>query len=322
MIEIKRSKDLIDKQQKILEDAVFSLFQQSKDRIIARAVAGYAAMVKSEDPVDKPEGEFSWLDHYLDASVFRNWTAIIRVAEDTTQAAAEDGIQQTAAQLSGLRPASVPVNSPNTTQPPTSSNTAEEGATTSVKPETGVSVGIKPETVTPGDAETQLKNIIEIATKKTNEQIHSRVAELVGKKYKDGVWIDNPNAKWAITDGTRTLIRADIELAYKEGWASKQLSDRLKLNYAFSEERAQTIARTEILRADSYGQLAVYRASGVVTGKEWSPDAEACPICVLNANEGVIPLEQLFLSGDLMSPAHPRCECSVNPVVDELEVDE
>ncbi len=145
-----------------------------------------------------------------------------------------------------------------------------------------------------------------------------RAAELVGKKYIRGVLVDNPSAQWAITTATRDMLRIDVELAYDQGWSAKQLSEKLEQSYAFSAVRASTIARTELMRADSAAGIRAYRESGVVFKKEWSPDAEACPICITNADQGIIGIDELFESGDDTSPAHPNCECSVNPVVDEI----
>lgn len=146
-----------------------------------------------------------------------------------------------------------------------------------------------------------------------------RAAELVGKKYVDGELVDNPNAKWVITDNTRELLRADIEQAMEEGWSTDRLADAIEDNYAFSEARADMIARTEIARADMNGSMIAYRESGIVSGKEWLLGGNPCPICEENASEGVIPLDQAFSSGDGMAPAHPNCTCSTSPVVAPLE---
>ncbi len=146
-----------------------------------------------------------------------------------------------------------------------------------------------------------------------------RAAELVGKKYVDGELVDNPNAKWVITDGTRELLRADIEQAMEEGWSTAKLADVIEDNYAFSEARAEMIARTETARADMHGSMIAYRESGMVSGKEWLLGGDSCPLCEANAAEGVIPLEQNFPSGDDAAPAHPNCTCSTVPVVMPLE---
>ena len=150
-----------------------------------------------------------------------------------------------------------------------------------------------------------------------------RAAELVGKKYDDdGDLVDNPDAKYAITDGTRNLVAGDIDTAMKEGWTTDQLADALEENYAFSEGRAETIARTEIARADMQGSMKTYRESKVVTGKQWLLAEDPCDICQDNADDGIIDLDDDFTSGDDAAPAHPNCECDVTPIVGEDDEDD
>jgi hypothetical protein len=145
-----------------------------------------------------------------------------------------------------------------------------------------------------------------------------RAAELVGMRYDgNGDLVPNPNAKWAITDGTRDLLAGDIDTAFKEGWTTDQLANALEENYAFSESRANTIARTEIARADMEGSMQAYRDSGVVAAKKWLLAEEPCEICQANAEDGIIDLDELFSSGDDAAPAHPNCECDVSPVVED-----
>ena len=147
-----------------------------------------------------------------------------------------------------------------------------------------------------------------------------RAAELVGMKYNDdGKLVPNSNAAYRIDEGTRELLAADINEAMQEGWSTGKLASELEENYAFSEARAETIARTEIARADVQGSLETYRESGVVEGKKWLLAEEPCPICQGNADEGVIGLNEQFASGEDGPPAHPNCECDVSPVIKEDE---
>lgn len=77
--------------------------------------------------------------------------------------------------------------------------------------------------------------------------------------------------------------------------------------------RAQMVAVTEIARAVSAASLDTYRAHGI-PGKEWLiASSGACAICQDNADEGVIPLDDTFSSGDDSPPGHPRCRCAPGP---------
>jgi hypothetical protein len=148
---------------------------------------------------------------------------------------------------------------------------------------------------------------------------HERAAELVGMRYEaDGSLVVNPNAEWAITDSTRDLLREDIARAIEEGLSTDELADLLAEGYAFSADRADAIARTEIAMADIQGSLLAYAQSGMVEGKEvilgsehGDPDE-----CDDAADMGVVALEDDF--GGLGDPPyHPNCECDVLPVLAE-----
>jgi len=147
-----------------------------------------------------------------------------------------------------------------------------------------------------------------------------RGGELIGKRVlSDGTIIDNPSAKWAITDSTRDMLRVLVRQAITEGWSTDTLSRNVQDSHAFSESRADMIARTEIAKADVAGNLAGWRASGVVTGKqsivgsEHDDDDE----CDDNADIGVIGIDDAFPSGDDGPPYHPRCVCDLIAVTDE-----
>ena len=146
----------------------------------------------------------------------------------------------------------------------------------------------------------------------------NRAAEMVGMKWDGEELIENPKAKWAITEGTRELLRSLVSDSIEEGWSSKRLADEVGNSTAFSDDRAELIGRTEIARASSEGNMIGWRASGVVEKKEWVPDVGACEICQENADDGEIELNEMFSSGDDSPPAHPRCECAVAPVVADL----
>lgn len=121
-----------------------------------------------------------------------------------------------------------------------------------------------------------------------------------------------------ISDSTRDMLRATVVLAESEGWSTKDLAKEIKDHYAFSSQRAQTIARTELKKADSEGALAGWKASGLQMKKEWirSANDADCEVCEGNEMQGPIDLDDSFDSGDETSPAHPNCECVVVSVID------
>jgi SPP1 gp7 family putative phage head morphogenesis protein len=120
-----------------------------------------------------------------------------------------------------------------------------------------------------------------------------------------------------VSDTTRDAVNELTAAAIRDGLTNDELAQQMADGFGFSDARAQMIARTETANADVAGTMIGFRASGVVTGKSWDPDDDPCPECQANADEGVIALDDVFPSGDDAPPAHPNCECSVLPVVDD-----
>jgi hypothetical protein len=133
--------------------------------------------------------------------------------------------------------------------------------------------------------------------------------------------IDSPNPEFAITEATRTLLRGTISTALEEGWSREQLREVLTGSYAFSAQRALTIARTELSRALIAGNMAAWQASGAVAGKQWILGSlhDLDDECDGNAADGVVGFGDSFSSGDSAPPAHPRCVCDVIPILTEEE---
>jgi len=154
---------------------------------------------------------------------------------------------------------------------------------------------------------------------KTTDWAAQRSAELVGRRrLDDGTLVENPNAVWRIDASTREQLRSLTEDALAEGWSADELKAAVRESGAFSASRAETIARTEIAHADMAGAMAGYRASGVVRGKVWSTAADdrvsdECQAC---ADAGEIGLGDLFPGDVDAPPLHPRCRCSVLPVLE------
>jgi predicted nucleic acid-binding protein len=139
------------------------------------------------------------------------------------------------------------------------------------------------------------------------EYAQERAAQLIGE----------------IRESTREFIRSDVATAIEEGWSTQKFASALSENYAFSDARAETIARTEIATADVQGNMIFYRGCGVVSGKEWLVgNNDSCDECEANEADDVIGLDEKFTSGDDAPPAHPNCTCDVLPVLTEEESDE
>lgn len=158
---------------------------------------------------------------------------------------------------------------------------------------------------------------LELANEDAIEYANTRAAELVGKKVdEDGSVVDNPNSAYSIEDSTREMIRGDVAQAMEEGLSNDELADMLAENYAFSDARAETIARTETATADTQGNLALYTRSGQVDQKEWITGAGCCDECAAIDGE-VVPLDAEFSIGVDAAPAHPNCRCDFLPILSD-----
>lgn len=167
-----------------------------------------------------------------------------------------------------------------------------------------------------------------VSTESVSEQAlafaKDRAAELVCMNWDGDKLITNPNAEWAITDSTRDMLRSSIESGVQEGLSVDALSEKLQDSYAFSAERATSIARTELAYAHTEGNLTSWKESGVVEGKQSLLSSEHTEEDECNdaADEGVIPIDADFSTGDSGPPYHTNCECALIAVLAEKELDE
>lgn len=84
----------------------------------------------------------------------------------------------------------------------------------------------------------------------------------------------------------------------------------------YLRQRAETIARTETLRAARQGQSETWNAAadeGILerdrTFREWVASSDACEICQELHGE-TVPFDQAFSNGSMEADAHVNCRCS------------
>lgn len=149
-------------------------------------------------------------------------------------------------------------------------------------------------------------DVFELVPTEATKWARLRAAELLGT---DGVGGE-------LGEGTRYFIRQLIGEALQNGWTAADLAAVLRKDYAFSADRALTIADFEMRNAFAEGEMGAWKASKLVQGKQWlkSNSEGICEVCGGNAAQGVIPLKKAFSSGHQHNPAHPHCRCSVAPV--------
>jgi hypothetical protein len=118
---------------------------------------------------------------------------------------------------------------------------------------------------------------------------------------------------------TADAVQALLSRAVDEGMSSDELSAAIEGMGAFSESRADTIARTELAYAHVQGNVEGWRQSNEVEGKRWiladtHPEPDECDDA---ADAGVVGLDEDFGDGIDFPPAHPNCLCDVLPVLRE-----
>jgi len=158
-------------------------------------------------------------------------------------------------------------------------------------------------------------DIVSLVNEHAVDYARDRAAEMVGKKWVDGELVDNPNAEWVIDEATRDMLRGTVTQAMEEGWSNDRLADAVSSSHAFSDERSSMVARTETAFADTQGNLAGYKASGLVSGKQWLTSADCCELCQ-ELDGVVVELDEDFPNdGGDGPPLHPNCECAILPVI-------
>ncbi|UHC14353.1 phage portal protein [Methylobacterium currus] len=151
-------------------------------------------------------------------------------------------------------------------------------------------------------------------------QARARAAALVGMRWdEDGELVEAKRASYRIDETTRTSLRETIASGLTRNIGSDAIADEIEASYAFSPERALTIAETEVATVNGQASLESYhaaRAGGLGVRKIWFAEPGCCAVCEANAEAGPIDLDDEFPSGDDTTPAHPKCRCVVSPVIE------
>jgi hypothetical protein len=173
-------------------------------------------------------------------------------------------------------------------------------------------------------SDTALKALAQVGVKATDDLVNrvnqaavdfarTRSAELVGMRFNAaGDLVQNPNAAYAITDSTREMLRSTISQGLADNIGTDAIAEAIQGSFAFSAERANLIAMTEVRNANEQSKLEGWRAAGeagVTVMKSWqvSNNENTCDICEGNDADGLIDLDADFSSGDDAAPAHPNC---------------
>lgn len=129
-----------------------------------------------------------------------------------------------------------------------------------------------------------------------------------------------------LDDMTEDMVDDIEDVLYKglkEGTGAEELADEINDEIGMSESRAETIARTEIIRSHADGQLEALEGMGIKqVGAEVefrsTDDNAVCEECE-DLNEEIYDIEE----ARGVIPVHPNCRCAWLPYVpDEEDEDE
>lgn len=83
-----------------------------------------------------------------------------------------------------------------------------------------------------------------------------------------------------------------------------------------SQSNALRIAQTELTRAQAEAAAEVYRQAGVQLVQWQTEPPDPCTTCLANEASGPHFYGQVFPSGAIAPPQHPRCRCALLPVME------
>lgn len=115
-----------------------------------------------------------------------------------------------------------------------------------------------------------------------------------------------------ISDVTREMIRQTLIDGYLHDRSFDEIARRLVMSHGFNNMKAALIVRTEIQNAAGAGLLIAYKNGGM-TKKRWllSNCSDVCTLCLANAAQGWIDINEAFISGAQHPVQHPNCRCDL-----------
>lgn len=135
------------------------------------------------------------------------------------------------------------------------------------------------------------------------QQIINSVWCADGKSWSKRVWENLAQLKDTLNE---QLIHCVVT-----GKKTTQLKELLQERFNVSYNRADTIVRTEIAHIQTEAAKQRYKDYGIQQVQWWTdPDERTCPEC------GKLHKKIYPVGANIQCPAHPRCRCTLIPVVD------
>lgn len=112
-------------------------------------------------------------------------------------------------------------------------------------------------------------------------------------------------SKWS--EDYRGKISSIVEQGLLQNWGSRRTSGLLRKELGITKTRAETIARTETIAAQTSATAQRYKDNGLEYYQFLATaDDRICPLCAARNM-------QVYKIGESQPPIHPRCRCGITP---------
>ena len=123
------------------------------------------------------------------------------------------------------------------------------------------------------------------------------------KNWSNRIWQNTAQLQATLEEGLIECVAA--------GKKTSQLKEILQNRFNVSYHRADTLVRTEMAHIATKAAQQRYKDYGVTQVQFWAdPDERTCEVC------GKLHKKIYPVGADIQCPAHPRCRCTIIPVVD------
>ena len=124
-----------------------------------------------------------------------------------------------------------------------------------------------------------------------------------GKSWSQRIWTNTDKLQQALNDSLIECVAS--------GKKTTQLKNLLQSQFGVSYNRADALVRTEMAHIQTQAAVQRYKDYGIKEVEVWvDEDERTCPIC--SKLEG----KRVPIHGIMPIPAHPRCRCSIIPVIE------
>lgn len=158
-----------------------------------------------------------------------------------------------------------------------------------------------------------LRSVISDVNQVAMDWARDHAGERLGTKWYDGESSFESSEKWPVSEPVRLAVRRIMVDAFSRLVPMRELVGSIRVATGFPVEQSKLIVETEIRLAQSHGNLAAWKRTGVVKTVKWVKSSlhTVRDVCDLNVEAGAVLIGQPFPSGDDASPAHIGCCCNI-----------